>query len=466
MENKVYFLGAGPGNPDLITIKSMEILRQADVVIYDYLVDKRILDNVKEDTELICCDEIIVNMETKDVSLRDKVISQLVIKKFEEGKKVARLKNGDPSIFARFSQELEPLVDRNIDFEIVPGVTSATTASCLSGIPLTDRRLASSCVFVTGHEDPSKIESSLDWSSLAKDGTLVLFMAVKNLPNIIEKLVSAGKPLNTPIAIIQNASLLNQKILISTFEDIINKSNMDNITPPAIIIIGDVVKLGEKLNWFNKAWKVLYTGISKERFFSKALYFHLPLIKIVPLEDYTEFDSLLRDIDKYDWIVFSSRYGVQYFFERLFKIGFDTRILKGVNIAVIGNSTKNRLLDFGVMADLVPKIESSQGLIDEFRRIDIKGKKIFLPRSDLSDKGLSSGFEKQSAKVISSVAYRNIIPQDLPDIDFDFFDEIMFTSPSGVRNFIKRYGLPPRHLKISCIGDVTLNEARKWNLLD
>lgn len=464
MENKVYFLGAGPGSPDLITIRSLEILRQADVVIYDYLVDKCILDYAKKDAELICCDEIKAIGKLESNIIRDEVISQLVIEKFEEGKKVVRLKNGDPSIFGRLSQELEPLVKRKIDFEIVPGVTSASAASCLSGIPLTDRRFASSCTFVTGHEDPTKTESLINWDILTRNGTLVLYMAVKKLPSIIERLIKAGKPLDTPIAIIQNASLINQKILTGSLKDI--KFNLNNITPPAIIIIGDIVKLEEQLNWFKKTRKVLYTGISKERFFSKAMYFHLPLIKILPLEDYTEFDTLLRDIDKYNWIVFSSRYGVQYFFERLFKIGLDTRSLKGIKIAAVGSSTKNRLLDYGVIADLVPEIESSQGLIDEFKRIDLKGKLIFLPRSDLSDKGLSLGFERQFAKVISSIAYRNVIPQDLPDIDFEFFDEIMFTSPSGVRNFVKRYGIPPKNLEISCIGDVTLNEAKRWNLLD
>ncbi len=466
MENKVYFLGAGPGDPNLITVKGLEILRQADVIIYDYLVDKRILNNAKESAELICCDEIVTDRKQENLSIRDYAISQLIIEEYEEGKKVVRLKNGDPSIFGRLSQELEPLVKRKVDFEIVPGVTSATAASCLSGIPLTDRRFASSCVFVTGHEDPNKGESLLDWNCLTKEGTLVLYMAVKNLPDIIEKLIKAGKSLDTPIAIIQNVSLINQKILIGTFKDIIHKVNENNVVAPAIIIIGNVVKLNEYLDWLNDARKILFTGISKERFFSKAIYFHLPLIKIEPLEDYTEFSALLKEIDKYDWIVFSSRYGVQYFFETLFKIGFDTRYLKGIKIAAIGSSTKNRLLDFGVIADLVPKVESSQGLIDEFSKIDISGKLIFLPRSDLSDKGLSVGLEKQSAKVVSAIAYRNVIPQDLPDIDFEIFDEIMFTSPSGVRNFIKRYGLPPKNIKISCIGDVTLSEARKWNLLD
>lgn len=466
MKNKVYFLGAGPGDPGLITVKGLEVLRQADVVIYDYLVDKRILESVKEDTELICCNEITRNRHLNGSLIYDESISQLVIEKVEEGKRVVRLKNGDPCIFGRISQELELLVKNNIEFEIVPGVTSASAAGCLSGIPLTDRRFASSCVFVTGHEDPIKNESLLDWDSLSKNGTLILYMPVKNLPNIVETLIKAGKSIDTPVAVVQDVSLITQKVLIGTLEDIVDKVHMYKVRPPAIVIIGEVVNLEEKFNWLKKTKKILFTGLSKERFFIEGFYFHLPLIKIEPLEDYTEFDSLLRDIDTYDWIVFSSRYGVQYFFERLYKLGFDTRWLRGVSIAAIGNSTKSRLLDFGVIADLVPQMESSRGLLSEFEKINIEGKRIFLPRSNLSDKGLTIGLENQKANVVSSLAYRNVMQDDLPDLDFELFDEIIFTSPSVVRNFVKKYGRPPKGIKINCIGDVTLNEAKKWNLLD
>ncbi len=464
-KNKVYLVGAGPGDPNLITVKAKEILRQAEVVIYDYLVDRRILGEARQETELICCDKLGKNRYSDGFFIHQERINNLIVKKAKEGKKVVRLKNGDVSIFSRLSQELDVLAKNKIEFEIVPGVTAASAASCLSGIPLTDRRFASTCVFVTGHEDPKKERSSLDWSSLAKSGTLVLYMAVENLERIVDELLRTGKDKDTPVAIVQDASLLTQKISSGTLKDIAKKALAQKIRPPAIIIIGETVKLEKDFNWLNKNKRILFTGLSKERFFIQGTYFHLPLIKIETLSDYTEFDNYLKNIGQFNWIVFTSRFGVQYFFERLTKAGFDSRILKDINIAVIGNSTKDKLLEFGISADLVPKIESSHGLLDAFKKIGIKDNRIFLPRSDISDKGLSEGFKNLKAKVTEAIAYKNVMPKDLPDLDLSYFDEVMFTSPSGVRNFMKRYGKLPFNIKVSCIGEVTKNEARRWHLL-
>ncbi|MGB9612877.1 MAG: uroporphyrinogen-III synthase, partial [Candidatus Margulisiibacteriota bacterium] len=174
--------------------------------------------------------------------------------------------------------------------------------------------------------------------------------------------------------------------------------------------------------------------------------------------DYREFDEHLRNIDDFSWIVFSSRYGVEYFFRRLRGIGLDFRVLKGIKIAAIGKSTEKQLSEFGIKADLVPKLESSRGLLEEFKKIGIKGERIFMPRSDLADKGLQRGLKKLGAKVTSAVAYRNVMPKDLPDVDLNAFDEIYFTSPSTVRNFRKKYGRVPRGVKVRCIGKVTEKE--------
>lgn len=465
MKNKVYLVGAGPGDPDLITIKGREILRQAEVVIYDYLIDRRLLDEAKEDAELICCDKLGKDRYSDGFLTHKEKINQLVIKKVKEGKKVIRLKNGDVSIFSRTSQELEPLVKNKIEFEIVPGVSAASGASCFSGIPLTDRRFVSSCVFVTGHEDLRKKESSLDWDSLSKSGTIVLYMAVENLSKIVKALLKVGKNPDTGVAIIQDASLLTQKILTGSLRDIVAKAKRSRIRPPAIIIIGEVVKLEKKFNWLKKNKRILFTGISPQRFFERGVIFHLPLIKIEPLKNYKEFDNYLKNISEFDWLVFSSRYGVEYFFKRLKGIGSDSRILKGIKIAAIGNSTKNRLLDFAVSADLVPKRESSEGLLKEFERINVKDKRIFLPRSKLSDKGLNEGFKRLGAKVTASVAYRNVVPCDLPDLDLNNFSEIIFTSPSTVRNFKRRYKDVPKHVNIRWIGEVTKEEIRRQGLM-
>lgn len=459
MASKVYLVGAGPGSADLITVRGRNILRQAEVVIYDYLVDRRILEEAPQDAELICCDKLGKKRYANSFSLHQERINDVIVKKVKAGKRVVRLKSGDPGIFSRTSSELDVLVKNKIAFEIVPGVTAATAASCLSGIPLTDRRLASSCIFVTGRQDPAKKKSSLDWKGISKSGTIVLYMAVDNLGKIAQSLVNAGKPKDTPVAVIKDASLPTQKMITGLLGNIVQRARQYKITAPAIIIIGAVVKFERKFNWLKKVKRVFFTGISPESFFNKELVFHLPLIRIVALGDYCRMDALLKGIGNYAWLVFTSRYGAEYFFWRLNKIGYDTRRLKVAKIAAIGQSTKKRLLEFGVLADLVPKEESSQGLINAFKNYNLEGKRIFMPRSDLSDKGLVKGLKAQGARVTPCVAYKNIMPDTLPDLDLGFFDEIMFTSPSTVKNFKARYKKIPAGVKIRCIGKVTQEQA-------
>ena len=476
--NKIYLIGAGPGAPGLITVRGFEILRQADVVIYDYLVDKRLLEETKEGAELICCDKprpfyyeemlqskkgrgkLTKNRYSDGFLIHQDKITNLMIKKLKEGKRVIRLKNGDPSIFSRCSQELDALVREKIEFEVVPGITAASAASSFIGVPLTDRRLSSSVVLVTGHEDPKKDKSLIDWEKISSCPTIVLYMAVENISKIVDKLLNGGKSKDTPVVVVSRAGDINQRTVKGRLKNIVRKVKKESITAPAIFIIGRVAELEGKFNWLRKNKRILFTGLSKERFFTKGTYFHLPLIKIKPMENYEEFNNHLKNIKRFDWIVFSSRYGAEYFFKRLNNLGLDSRNLSAIKIAAIGSSTKNRLLDFGVIADLVPKRESSEGLIEEFKKIDMKNKKIFLPRSDISDKSLKKRLERLGAKVTTSFAYRNVMPQDLPDLDLNNFSEIIFTSPSTVRNFKRRYEELPKNVRIRCIGDVTLKEAK------
>jgi len=439
------------------------VLKEADVIIHDYLVDKRLLSEI-ENAEFISCDTLDKKKYSDGFSKSQGVINNLIIKKANEGKKVVRLKNGDPGIFGRFSQELEVLVKNRIDFEVIPGVTAGNAASSLSGIPLTDRRFASNCVFVTGHEDPMKEKSLVDWAALATSGTIVLYMAVENLKQIVKKLLEIGKARSTPCTVVQEVSLLNQRIVRGILGNIAKKAKEKKIKAPTVIIIGEVARLEKDFNWLKKKKKILFTGLSNERFFTDEVYFHLPLIKIVPLDSYSEFDKQIKNIKRFDWIVFTSRYGVKYFFKRLIKIKSDARTLENIKIAAIGDSTKKALLDFGVIADLVPEKESSKGLLEEFKKVDLEGKKIFMPRSDLSDKNLSVGFKNLGAVVTSTKAYKNIMPQNLPELELENFDEIMFTSPSTARNFKKRYKHVPKGVRVQCIGDVTLKEVQKLGL--
>jgi len=461
---KVYLVGAGPGDPSLITVKGLEIIKQAKVIIYDYLVDKRILDEAPQDAELICADKLGKKRHSNGFLKSQDNINKLMVKKAKEGKRVVRLKNGDTAVFSRLSEELEALNKNKIEYEIIPGITAASAASCYNGVPLTNRRFASSVVFVTGHEALDKNRNSIDWKSIAGCGTIVLYMAVENISKIAEKLILTGKPKNTPVLAVSNVSGINQKTIEARLGNIGSIVKEKGIKPPSVFIIGETVKLGEKFSLLKRSKRILFTGLSKERYFVKDKYFHVPLIKIVPMDDYRQFDDYLKKISGFDWIVFTSRYGVEYFFKRLKFVGYDSRILKDIKIAVIGNSTKNKLDDYGVKADLVPMEESSSGLLKAFKNSDIRNKKIFLPRSDISDKGLVKGLGKMGSFIAESIAYRNIMPKNLPDLDLDWFNEIMFTSPSGARNFVKRYGLPPRKIIIKCIGDVTKRQAEKLGL--
>ena len=332
-QQKVYIIGAGPGKADLITLRGAAILKEADVVIYDYLVDRKILEYAKPGAELICCDCLARKGRFSDgFTIHQEKIHKLLIKKAKQGKKVARLKNGDPAIFSRLSQELEALSQAGLKFEIVPGVTAASAASAFSGIPLTDRRFASACVFVTGHEDPFKDKNSIDWNILAKSGTVVFYMAVENLKAIVNELISAGKRIDTPAAIIQEASLISQKIVRANLGKIPAAAKKNKIKSPAILIVGETVNFEKKFNWLKYEKKVLFAGLSQERFFTDGFYFHIPLIKIVPLKSYKKFDRCLKTINQFDWIVFSSRYAVEYFFKRLEAIGRDTRTLANIKI--------------------------------------------------------------------------------------------------------------------------------------
>lgn len=466
-KGKVYLIGAGPGRPDLITVRGRKILEAADVVIYDYLLDPRFLRFIKEGAKCISCSD--AGKKHSNPHERKKAqdrINRLMIENCKKEKNVARLKNGDASIFSRLTEELEALKKNHIEFEIVPGVTAASAAAAFSGTPLTDREISSSVVFVTGHESIGKKNRSIDWKGISTQGTIVLYMAVCVIDRVVKLLLEAGKPGTTPAIAVSHAGDFTQRTIKTTLEKLPQKIKEQGATAPAIFIIGKTVNGNKSYDWLSKNKRILFTGLSDERFFLKDTYFHLPLIDIVPLKGYGAFDNNLRKIKSFEWIVFASRFGVEYFIKRLKAIGYDSRLLSGIKIAAVGNSTAKKLLDFGIRADLVPKNESSKGLLERFRKEDLKGRKMFMPRSDLSDKGLENGLKRLGAVVTSSHAYRNIMSEDLPDLELSNFDEIMFTSPSTVRNFKKRYGKVPKGIKISCIGDVTLAEAKKCRLLD
>ena len=272
----VYFIGAGPGDVDLITVKGQKVLKQADTIIYDYLVNKEILKNTREGCELICVNDII-----KGNKNRQEMINKVLIKKSNEGKKIVRLKNGDPFIFGHANEEMEALTKEKIEYRIIPGITAGIAAGCYTGIPLTSRDCSSNVVFITGHQSGKR---KLKWKHIANIETIVIYMGAENLIEIITKLVKNGLKLKVPVAIIINTTKINQKTIITTAKEILEKKV--KINSPAIIIIGKVVIKEKKFNWLKRSKKVLFTGLSEERYFENEIYYHNPYIMIEPLDDY------------------------------------------------------------------------------------------------------------------------------------------------------------------------------------
>jgi len=320
----VYIIGAGPGDVGLITLKGVECLREADVVVYDYLVSKDLLKYAKADARFI-----YAGKQGGAHTLSQWQINDLLVKEVKAGNIVARLKGGDPFIFGRGGEEAEKLAANKIPFEIVPGVTSAIAVPSYAGIPLTHRGLTPTVAFVTGHEDPTKEKSDINWSALARIGTLVFLMGVKNIEKIVRELKDNGRSPQTPAALIRWGTTPRQEILEGNLSSIVQLVRERKFAPPAILVVGEVVALRGTLQWFDS--KPLFgkgvvitrpekqaDDLAKLLMNKGANPIHFPTIKIVPPPSWRELDAAIKNLENYDWLIFTSANGVAYFFERLF----------------------------------------------------------------------------------------------------------------------------------------------------
>jgi len=384
-KGKVYLVGAGPGDPGLFTLKGLRCLKQAEVVVYDRLVWPQLLKFAPEKAELI-----YVGKSSQKRILSQEKINQLLAKRAEEGKVVLRLKGGDVFLFGRGAEEAAYLAKRKIPFEVVPGVSSAIAVPAYAGIPLTHRRYTSSLGIFTGHEDPFKRQSAIDWEKISTGlGTLVFLMGVGNLPKIAGNLIKFGRPKTTPCCLVQRGTLPGQKTVTATLNTITKRAKESGITPPAILIVGDVVRFRKDLNWFERkplfGKRILVTS-HRERLnrLSSILenwgasVVELPLIKIVPLKDYRLLDSAVERIHEFNWAVFSSQNGVKHFSKRLNYLGKDLRILIGVKLAAIGPNTKKALENFGLRVDAQAEKYCQEGLLDYFKKTKVKGESILI----------------------------------------------------------------------------------------
>jgi uroporphyrinogen III methyltransferase/synthase len=474
----VYLVGAGPGDPDLITVKAVECIEQADVVIYDFLAAPKLLKYAREDAEVI-----YVGKKGGDHTLPQDKINELIVEKANQGLMVVRLKGGDPFVFGRGGEEAEELAQAGISFEIVPGVTSAVAAPAYAGIPLTHRRYNTSVAFITGHEDPTKEESTIDWSKLATGvGTLVFFMGVKNLPNITENLVASGRDPKTPVALVRWGTTPQQITLTGTLDTIADQAKEAGLKPPALIIVGGVVELRETLNWFEKRPLLGKTVVvTRARAQASDLVDRLsnlgaeclevPTIRVVPPDDWGPLDAAIKNLEMYDWLIFTSVNGVSFFFERLYEKGLDVRALKDVRTAAIGPATAKRLGEFGLKSDIIPETYQAESVVDAFEKEEMDEKRVLLPRAKEARPILPVELVKMGAVVNEVTSYQTEQASENVDelikrLEAGSVDIVTFTSSSTVKNF--RALLPDDRFEslidkvtVASIGPITSDTARE-----
>jgi len=442
-KGKVFLVGAGPGDIELITVKGKRLLEEADVVIYDYLANPALLKYAKPEAELI-----YVGKRTKEHTVDQENINKIIVNKALEGKKVVRLKGGDPFVFGRGGEEAEVLAKENIDFEVVPGVTSGIAAPMYAGIPLTMRGINATVAFATGHEADDKELSYLDWKALAGMGPLVFYMGVKNLPLISRFLINAGKSADTPLAVIRWGTYPRQKVYISTLSKAAKGEDLEGIKPPAIIVIGDVVKMRESISWFEKkplfSKRIVVTrAMQQAGTFSHKLaelgadVLELPTIKIIPPETYKPLDDAIEHIDRYDILILTSVNGVNYFFQRIRELKKDLRILSKLKICAIGPATKKAIEDRGLLVDIMPDKYVAESVIEKLKLLEIKGKKFLLARALVARDVIPDEMKKFGGEIDVVPVYRTVKPEDMDERlkSLGKADIITFTSSSTAKNF-------------------------------
>ncbi len=476
---KVYLIGAGPGDPGLLTLRGRDILSRADVVVYDYLANSAFLDFARPDAELI-----YVGKQGGEHTLEQQDINKLLVSKAQEGKSVARLKGGDPYMFGRGAEEAEELIAAGVEFEVVPGVSSAIAATAYAGIPLTHRAFASSVCFATGHEDPTKKESAHDWSALARCGTLVFFMGMKNLPEISEKLMANGLPGKTPAALIRWGTTPRHRSLVSTLKELPAAAEKHGFKSPSLIVIGEAVSLHDKLNWFEKK-PLLGKGIvvTRSREQASAMTAQLsergaeiiefPTIDIKPLDDYSEVRKAIGYLGSYDWLAFTSVNGVKYFWQQLAALKLDTRALASCKVAAIGPATAAALQERGIEADFIPPQFVAESVVKGLLSYGMNGKRLLLPRARNARDVLPDELRKAGATVDVIPVYETLPGEARKDeflrkLEAGEVHCITFASSSTVENFmalipaakLKEY---PR-LRYACIGPITAKTLEKHGL--
>ena len=478
-KGKVYLIGAGPGDPDLLGLKAKECLETADAVVYDRLADPRIIEFCRKDAEMV-----YVGKASANHTMRQPDINKLLVKLAAEGKTVARLKGGDPFVFGRGGEEAIELLEAGLPFEFVPGVTSAIAVAEYAGIPVTHRHVATSFAVITGHEDPTKGESTINWKGLATAvDTLVFLMGVENIERISSQLIANGRSADCPAAVIRWGTRPEQRTLITTVGKAAADVKATGMKPPAIFLVGEVVKLREQLQWFDN--KPLFgktvvvtraraqaSALTKKLEAQGARVLEVPAIKIVPPADFAPLDKAITEINTYKWLILTSVNGVEYFFDRLLAAGKDARALCGVKIAAIGSATAEALKGYGITADLIPSAYKAEKLADALAEDTKAGDKLLLARAKVARNVLPERLHALGAQVDVVTAYETVADcqnkeELLEALESGEASLVTFTSSSTVTNLLEVLGDKKDLLNkvaLAAIGPVTAETLEKNGL--
>ncbi len=478
MDGKVWLAGAGPGDEGLLTIKAEHVLERADVIVYDHLVGENIVVKYGAGKELIN-----VGKKAGHHPIPQEEINRILVEEAKKGKRVVRLKGGDPFLFGRGGEELAELVKYGVPFEVVPGVTSPLSVPAYGGIPVTHRDYASSLHVVTGHARRGS-EKDINYKALAEaGGTLVFLMGVTSLGIIMEGLKEAGMRPDMPAALLQEGTTAGQKKVTATISTLVKRAEESDIRPPALIVVGEVCRLAEELSWYERlplsGMRVLLTRPKElissmaEKLRDKgAEVLEIPTIEIVPAQSSHLLSECFENIRTYDWIVFTSQAGVRIFFEKMKEYGIDVRALYRAGFAVIGEGTKKALESFGIFADVMPDVYDGVSLGRALAVQDVKNKKILLPRAEKGNQELVPILEEAGASVQDLPVYRTVC-RDVSEIPVSIKDEIesgrvscaAFTSSSTVEGFVKAAGeMDFSRVKAACIGRQTAETAKRYGM--
>jgi uroporphyrinogen III methyltransferase / synthase len=471
----VYLVGAGPGDPGLVTRRALELVREADAIVYDRLIPAGLVAEARPDAELH-----YAGKEPGKPSMEQDAINALLVELARSGKSVVRLKGGDPFVFGRGGEEAQTLAAAGIPFEVVPAVTAGIAAPAYAGIPVTHRDEASAVAFITGHEDPAKPESALDWDALARfPGTLVFYMGVKQLPEISNRLIDAGRAAEMPAAVIERGTLPGQRAVVATLREIADRVETEGVKPPAITLVGPVANLAEQIAWLDQRplhgrtiavtrARAQASGLARRLAQLGAEVIETPAIRIQPRPVSGDVAQAAREIGSFAVVCVTSPNGASLLLDAVDAVGGDARSFAGVEVAAIGPGTAAELARRGIRPDIVAEVSTAEGLLDALAQVELAGERVLVARASEARDALPDGLHDRGADVVV-VALYDTVAEQLDESQLaavEHADYVTFTSSSTVRFFVDALNgrdLPERARVIS-IGPITSATARELGL--